>query len=80
MAKDGHGIEPQWIDPRMLAAATPGWSTTYAEHILQQLRLRGMAEEKDGKYRITGRGLAMGEKMGVTIDFNEAFLKVEGPK
>lgn len=74
MAKDGHGIEPQWITGRSLAAATPGWTTAYAEDILEQLWLRGMAEKEGGQYRITGRGLAMGEKMGVTIDFNDLIV------
>jgi len=63
---DLRGLLPEWTTARDIAART-GWETTYAIDILNQLWVRGMVEKDGDRYRITGLGMAIGEKMGIAV-------------
>lgn len=71
MKRENYTVEPEWLTPKELSVRC-GWPEAKADFILKGLLERGMVECNGEKYKINGRGLAVGEKLGAVVPLEEA--------
>lgn len=71
MKRENYTVEPEWLTPKELAIRC-GWPEAKAKFMLEEFLERGLVTCNGEKYKINGRGLAVGEKMGAVVPLEQA--------